>query len=277
MSRLLTQALKTIEFYKVTNLHHNELLDILGDILLLRQEHKNSIENILFPVDERLIAAKLRGGFPLIDFSRIEFDFTRPREYFLSLLNMADQKGYIEATELAQKIVSGRVDFEKLLSGAINLNADGELPEDEEDVAFELIDFLLDECLRPELEKVAEKYAEIIGATGWTEGYCPICGEEPKIGEIKDDDEIRHLFCYHCGFKWSFDPVKCPFCGNQEYQSLAYFTIESEERYRVDVCNSCNRYIKMVDFRDTGLQANLDVEDVATLHLDLLAYEEGYN
>lgn len=277
MSQLLTQALKTIEFYKLTSLHHNELLDILADILVLRMEHKKGIENILFSVDERLITAKLQGGFPLIDFSLSDFDLTRPREYFLSLLKMAEQKGYVEAAELAKNIVSGSVDFEKLLSGAADIDADGEPLESEVDLPFEMVDFLLDECLRPELEKVAEKYSQIINLTGWNEGYCPICGEEPKIGEIKDDDEIRYLFCYRCGFKWGFDPLRCPFCGNQEYQSLAYFTIEGEERYRVDVCNSCNRYIKMVDFRNSDQQANLDVEDVATLHLDLLAYEEGYN
>jgi FdhE protein len=39
----------------------------------------------------------------------------------------------------------------------------------------------------------------------------------------------------------------------------------------------CKRYIKIVDFRDTRTKVNLDVEDIATLHLDILAYEEGYD
>jgi FdhE protein len=43
------------------------------------------------------------------------------------------------------------------------------------------------------------------------------------------------------------------------------------------VCNECKRYIKIIDFRETKQEANLDVEDIATLHLDMLAYEEGYN
>ena len=32
----------------------------------------------------------------------------------------------------------------------------------------------------------------------------------------------------------------------------------------------------MVDFRELNREANLDVEDIATLHLDILANEEGY-
>jgi len=121
-----------------------------------------------------------------------------------------------------------------------------------------------------------EKYGGIIDASGWSEGYCPICGKEPKIGEIKGDEDSRFLFCNQCGFEWNYSRVKCPFCGNEEQHSLAYFTVEGEERYRVDVCNVCKRYVKIVDFRDTGEKVNLDVEDIATLHLDMLASEEGY-
>jgi len=71
--------------------------------------------------------------------------------------------------------------------------------------------------------------------------------------------------------------VKCPFCGNEEQQTLSYFTVEGDERYRVDVCDVCKHYIKTLDFRNAGEEAILDVEDVATLHLDMLAHEEGYN
>jgi FdhE protein len=146
----------------------------------------------------------------------------------------------------------------------------------DEDV-IDLVDLFLEESLRPALEKVAEKYGKIIIETGWAEGYCPICGKEPKIGEIREEEGRRFLFCTQCGFEWRFRRIKCPFCGNEEQQTLAYFTIEGEEKYRVDVCHECKRYIKIVDFRESEDEANLDVEDIATLHLDMLANEEGYD
>jgi len=99
----------------------------------------------------------------------------------------------------------------------------------------------------------------------------------PKIGHLVDKEGKRHLFCSQCGFEWRFRRVKCPFCGNEEQQTLSYFTVEGDERYRVDVCDVCKRYIKTLDFRNVGEEAILDVEDVATLHLDMLAHEEGYN
>jgi FdhE protein len=71
--------------------------------------------------------------------------------------------------------------------------------------------------------------------------------------------------------------IKCPFCGNEEQKTLAYFTVEEDERYRVEVCDNCKRYIKTVDFRKTNERADLEVEDIATIHLDMLANEEGYH
>ena len=157
------------------------------------------------------------------------------------------------------------------------VSAEDALDEAADEESFDLIELFLEECLRPDLEKIAEQYGKIVANSDWSEGYCPICGREPKIGELKEEEGRRWLFCNQCGYEWSFIRIKCPFCGNEEQQSLDFFTIEGDERYRVDVCNECKRYIKIIDFRETKQEANLDVEDIATLHLDMLAYEEGYN
>jgi len=45
----------------------------------------------------------------------------------------------------------------------------------------------------------------------------------------------------------------------------------------VDVCNKCWRYIKTVELPKSGDEPDMDVEDIATLHLDMIAYDEGYN
>jgi FdhE protein len=64
-------------------------------------------------------------------------------------------------------------------------------------------------------------------------------------------------------FEWNFVRIKCPYCGKRGAASLAYFTIDGDERYSVDVCNECKRYIKIVDFRKAKQKADLDVEDIA--------------
>ena len=275
MAKLLKDALQTIEKYKTTTPHYVELLDILGEILIIREEHRRKMKEIIFPVDEDLIKRKIAGGLPLIDFSAGIFDLSEPKQYFLSLLEIAEKRAPGETKEIVQKIKDGSFNFEKLICDSFNSLHDDTPDEVDEDV-IDLVDLFLEESLRPALEKVAEKYGSTVAEIGWTEGYCPICGKEPKIGEIREEEGRRFLFCTQCGFEWRFRRIKCPFCGNEEQQTLAYFTIEGEEKYRVDVCHECKRYIKIVDFRESKEEANLDVEDIATLHLDMLANEEGY-
>jgi FdhE protein len=283
MASTLRKSLKTIEDYKIANPHYNDLLDILGEILILREEYRRSMKDSIFAVDERIIAQKMEGGLPLVDFAGGKFDLTRPQEYFNSLIGIAERKMPDDAKNIIEIIKDKQFDWEKMILASFDQTEEEPAIEnkknnDETEEDLDLIDLFVEESLRPELEYIADKYGKIVAKSGWTEGYCPICGKEPKIGEIREEEEgRRYLFCHQCGYKWNFRRIKCPFCGNEEQHSLAYFAVEGEERYRVDVCNKCRRYIKIVDLPKTAEDVNLDVEDIATLHLDMLAYEEGYN
>jgi FdhE protein len=280
MAKILKDTLKLIEYYKAKSPHYEELLDILEEILILREEYRRKLTDTVFPIDERLIPTKMTGGLPLIDFSAGNFNIEQPKDYFLALLEIAEKRVPGETAELSREIRGGDVDFKEMLLNSFYGNysdeEEAEETEDVEDEAFDLVDMFLEESLRPALEMVAEKFGPVIAKYKWDEGYCPVCGKEPKIGEIKEEEGVRYLFCNQCGIEWPYQRIKCPFCGNEEQQTLAYFTVEDDERYRVDVCNECKRYIKIVDFREMKEDANLDIEDIATLHLDILANEEGY-
>ncbi len=278
MASILKDSLQTIQTYRKMNPHYTELLDILEEILILREEYRRRLKGEIFPVQEKLIAAKMAGGFPLVDFSSLSCDLTEPKEYFLALLGIAEKRDPGETVEMARKISNGEILFHDLIYESFNpLPDEEEAAEDEEDASFDLVELFIEESLRPALEQVVARHGDAVTKADWSEGYCPICGREPKIGEIRDEEATRYLFCNQCGFQWSFRRIRCPFCGNEEQQTLAYFTIEGDERYRVDVCNACKRYIKIVDFRETNRKADMDVEDIATLHLDMLANDEGYD
>jgi FdhE protein len=277
MAKMLKDTLKTIESYRTQNPHYEELLAILEEILILREEYRRKMPESIFPVDERLISSKMEGGLPLIDLSQGDYDLTQPQAYFLDLLQIAEKRAPGETKELARKIREGEEDFKEMLLSAFYGEQEEEEERGEEDETFDLIDLFLEECLRPAFENVVAGYGDVVLKSKWSEGYCPVCGKEPKIGEIKEEEGARFLFCNQCGIEWPFLRIKCPFCGNEEQQTLAYFTVEDDERYRVDVCNECKRYIKIVDFRETKEEPNLDIEDITTLHLDILATEEGYD
>lgn len=278
MAPILKDSLQTIQTYRKMNPHYTELLDILEEILILREEYRRRMKGESFPIEEKLIAAKMAGGFPLVDFSSLGCNLTEPKEYFLALLGIAEKRDPGETVEMARKIRNGEILFHDLIYESFNpLPDEEEAAEDEEDASFDLVELFIEESLRPALEQVVARHGDAVTKADWSEGYCPICGREPKIGEIRGEEETRYLFCNQCGFQWSFRRIRCPFCGNEEQQTLAYFTIEGDERYRVDVCNACKRYIKIVDFRETNRKADMDVEDIATLHLDMLANDEGYD
>ncbi|MCX7981912.1 MAG: formate dehydrogenase accessory protein FdhE [Syntrophales bacterium] len=280
MAKKLSKALTTIEQYKSQSPHYAELLTILEEILILREEHRRKLPGVIFFIDDRLVGKKLESGFPLVDLSQDDFPIEYAQAYFLDLLKIAEKDSPGETLELREKIEMGEIQFRDLLLAHFFSEDEGEMKGDElgkEEAAFDLIELFIEECMRPAFELVAEKYGSIIEKSRWSEGFCPICGKEPKIGEIKNQEGKRYLFCTQCGIEWPYKRIKCPFCGNEEQQTLAYFTVEDDERYRVDVCNECRRYIKIVDFRSTNEEADLDVEDIATLHLDILANEEGYD
>ncbi|MCK9273554.1 MAG: formate dehydrogenase accessory protein FdhE [Syntrophales bacterium] len=274
----LNETLQTIEQYKNVNPHYEELLDILGEILILREEFRRKTEHDIYTVEETLINKKIRGGMPLVDFFNGDINLKEAEKYFTALLELADEKDLGEAKEITHDLEEGKIDFLQMVRDSFNAEPEEEtFDEEEEDTFFDLLGFLVEESLRPSLEILSEKYGDLIEKSNWSEGYCPICGREPKIAELRDEVGQKFLFCSQCGFEWRFPRLKCPFCSNEDQQSLAYFTVEDEEKYRVDVCNVCNRYIKTVDFREYKIHPNLDVEDIATLHLDILANDEGYD
>ncbi|HEU19148.1 MAG TPA: formate dehydrogenase accessory protein FdhE [Deltaproteobacteria bacterium] len=275
MAKMLNNTLKTIEQYKSRNPHYEELLQILEEILILREEYSKRMTDGVFIVDESHVHQKLAGGLPLVDFSRNNFDLTEPKKYFFDLMNIARKRSPEETKTIEDGLISGELDYEAMVRESFTLRTDNDIPEEDEKL-FDLLSLFIEESLRPALEWLVSNYHEVIKSSQWAEGYCPVCGKEPKIGELREEEGFRYLFCNQCGCEWDYLRIKCPFCGNDDQQTLAYFTIEDEEKYRVDVCNKCKRYIKTVDFRKANEEANLDVEDIATLHLDMLANEEGY-
>jgi FdhE protein len=275
MGEILSKSLETIEKYKNMSPHYEELLEILEEILILREEYRRKLKEDVFSVDETHIDKKMSGGLPLIDFTQNNFDLSQPRQYFFKLLEIAQKRSPDETERILKDLDEGSLDFESMVRDSFVREPEQQIPDEEERI-FDLLGLFVEESLRPALEMVAGKYHNVIQKSEWAEGYCPVCSKEPKIAELREEEGFRYLYCNQCGFEWNYRRIKCPFCGNEDQQELAYFSIEGEEKYRVDVCNNCKRYIKTVDFRKTTERANLDVEDIATLHLDILASEEGY-
>jgi len=67
----------------------------------------------------------------------------------------------------------------------------------------------------------------------------------------------------------------CAYCGEEDEQRLAYYQAPGLDHLRVDVCETCRRYLKTVDLTRLGTAVPL-VDEVAGAPLDLWAREQGY-
>lgn len=124
------------------------------------------------------------------------------------------------------------------------------------------------------MRQYVEKALPFSDLEHWHKGICPICGGLPSFALLEKDNGARYLYCGFCEIKWRFQRLGCPFC----YSSASQFiTVEGMEKYRIYVCDDCHSYIKTIDEKRTGAkEVNLFLEDINTLHLDLLAMREGY-
>lgn len=141
----------------------------------------------------------------------------------------------------------------------------------------ELLRTLAQTSLKPALRAWAAALKDKVDLDQWGRGHCPVCGSLPALAEIQGKAGARFLRCGMCGAAWAYPRLKCAFCANENYRSLGYLTVEGEEeKYSVQTCESCRHYLKViVTFEPTPVDL-LPVEDLATLHLDLIAAERGY-
>jgi FdhE protein len=135
--------------------------------------------------------------------------------------------------------------------------------------------FLIQNSKRPSIEAGMEQLRGEIDPETWLRGYCPVCGSLPSLSVLKEEVGKRYLLCSNCGYQWRIDRLFCPFCDNREQESLHYLYAEGEEAYRIDLCEKCHQYIKTVDLRKID-ESDPFLEDLATLHLDILASQKGY-
>ncbi len=251
---------------------YKEPLTLLQSVLNFQAKLAEKIEPAP-QIEADAAREKWRAGQPLFDAEPPSI----PAPLFREALT--DLRPLLAAEESAQAAIDRLLDadIEALLN---NLTSDSEsgITQLAETTSTDpdTLTFLLRTALTPFFEKQAAPYREQLATAGWRRGICPICGSEPAMARLTQDEGRRILSCSLCRAEWAFDRLRCPFCvGNAEPQ-MNYFTIDNDETHRVDCCNHCHRYIKTVDERVLGRPVNLLVEDVITAHLDEVAKEQGY-
>jgi FdhE protein len=235
MAKGLRETLQVIERQKNTSPQYSELLDILGEILILREAHREKITKSIFPIDEGHVEAKLQGGLPLVDFASAKLDLEEPKKFFLALLEIGKRRNPVETEQILKDIEDGKLNYEEMVYDSFTSAGENPPEEKVDDDTIDLLKFFVEESLRPSLEFVTDHYGERIKKMGWNDGYCPVCGRMPKIGRLVDEEGKRHLFCSQCGFEWRFRRVKCPFCGKPLEKEKTIYCGHCGEKLKISI------------------------------------------
>jgi formate dehydrogenase maturation protein FdhE len=139
-----------------------------------------------------------------------------------------------------------------------------------------LISSVLQVTLFPVLSSYSDALSPLVNQELWQKNYCPVCGGSPDFSFLDKERGSRWLLCSRCDSQWLFKRLQCPYCGNDDHKSLAYYTNE-QNYYRLYTCDNCRKYIKAVDLRKTDEEILLPLERVLTLDMDRQAHEMDYS
>ena len=254
-----------------------EVLTAFRELVIIMGEVRPETKPVT--LEDRLKEIKREEGFPVFSRGDLPIDFDSASELlkrFLGHLGAAEREDG-EGLKKAMEKTEGEPEWTKRLLKALlrdDMKALSRIAKGV-DLEPEVLRFLGGVALNPSLSALRGSITDTLDKAGWEHGYCPLCGSRPDIACFERTGK-RYLHCELCGEEWPFPRVRCPFCDNHDHETLGYFQAEEEEGFRVDFCRKCQRYVKTVDRRVFEEPAPLELENLATLHLDVLAAEHGF-
>jgi FdhE protein len=256
---------------------YERILDFYQTVREAQEKAKASLKMDFMQIKKEWKKFLSEEGFSLIQKEDFPLDIESSVRLFETLCQVArDANPHMAAQtkKIEEAIDDKKIDFKKLLTG-------GSKEQRIEDRIKELgVDknvflFLIQASIRPSIEAGVEQLRSEIDPETWQKGHCPMCGSLPSLSLLKEETGKRYLLCSYCGYQWRMDRISCPFCKNNDQESLHYFFGEGEETHRIDLCDKCHQYIKTIDTRNLQ-ESDPVLEDLATLHLDILASQKGY-
>jgi FdhE protein len=266
-----------IEQLKKKRPGYGEILDFYQKVKEAQDSIKASLKIDPVQLKKEWKELLAKEGFSLIQKEDFPLDIEASVKLFQALCqigkevnpHMAEQVGKIKEI-LANK----RIDLKKLLKEGVKEQRIEQIA-DEFGLDIKVFSFLIQSSIKPSIEAGMEQLHSELDPETWLKGYCPVCGSLPSLSLLKEETGKRYLLCSYCGYQWRIDRLFCPFCDNREQESLHYLFAEGEEAYRIDLCDKCHQYIKTIDYRNLE-ESDPVLEDLATLHLDILASQKGY-
>jgi FdhE protein len=274
---VLNKLGKRIQSLEEKHPHYAEILDFYYKVRQHQERVKPSLKTERLPLKHEWRDLLRKEGFPLLQRQDFPLDLESSIQLFKSLCQIAKKANPFmsEQTRKIERILKERrIELGLFLKDGLDEKKIEKTAEDFK-VDQKVLAFLIQNSTKPSIEASRATVHDQIEAETWLKGYCPVCGSLPFLSLLKEETGKRFLVCSFCSHQWRTERISCPFCGNKEPGSLQFFQAEGEELYRIDLCEKCHQYIKTIDARVIEV-FDPSLEDLATLHLDLVASKKGY-
>lgn len=204
------------------------------------------------------LRARLASGQTLLEFSTVSFDWNDVRLLIRQITDVLRRHEVIDAPTATALHAVGR---SPSLPDVMKAWFEHQPIED-----VEMLGEVLAWAARPYLQRTAEVLQQRVSLENWTRRVCPVCAAEPEFSVILPTGE-RQLVCGRCHVRWHFNPIACPYCGNDDRTTIKSMAT-TDGVYRVMICSPCGRYIKAIDTRKSSRPLMPYVDLIATLPLD---------
>lgn len=274
----MNELKERIAWFREKRPGYSRILDFYEAVWELQDESfgRIGIEPVYLSNGEK--ESRLHQGLPLLRMKDFRLDVPASKELFRAIAQLgpkapADLKGKLQ--RISESIADETIDWnaffhsypeEKLLKATA----------DRFDLDLPALSFLVRASLEPSLRANAIPFKGAFGLDVWSKGSCPVCGSHPRILALRDQTGKRYAFCSFCGFEWRIPRLLCPFCDDAGRDSLRYLSSDEEPGYRINVCDYCRNYVKVLDLRENAYEPFPPLEDLMTIHLDILAEGKGF-
>jgi FdhE protein len=273
---LLIQRLRALalEYAGLPDLE--KAVQIYGSILPLLENADFHIAPV--SITHEQVCSKMELGLPLLLDLDLELDIMAVRGVMIQMADALENRLAGAISQIGLALEENRLNVSDLLTRVITNEKDPVVSAAKSlQLDPDLVWMLARNVLKPALRAWCRQLTPMAEGISWNNGCCFICGAGALLGELRQDNQVKHLRCGQCGADWRFNRLQCMYCGNEDHHSLGY--LYSEDRpnmIQVEVCDKCSGYLKVITTYAPTAPEMLAVEDLATLNLDYRARERGY-
>lgn len=224
--------------------------------------------------------SKLGRGLPLLHALELTFDHAAARELILCIAAGVEKSKTAKAHaahEIRAALEKNRLNSEVLFTLVASTNSQDlfTLAKDQK-LDGDLLWTLARHSLKPAFRAWQRQLASCVHEVDWEKGACFVCGVGATLAELRGNDQEKHLRCGQCGADWMFRRIACMYCHNDDPKRLGFFQLEKGGTVRVETCENCKGYLKIINSFAPNTLESIVIQDLATLPFDYIAREKGY-